>query len=98
MKYGDVYYSQIYYLGAECFAKHSYRFRMEPVPGFKNFNRCGHVCRRMKTTYERRWNHAHSDYVRPTRRHLPHVWDDIWVNRDDRSWKRATKRRCQWDR
>jgi hypothetical protein len=74
-----------------------FKYRFDPVP-YAGKRIRSHLFRKMRTTQELKWNEAYSEYVRSKRKknYLTNAWDDIIIDRNDRSWKSSTKRKKQW--
>lgn len=72
-------------------------FRQTPVPYVGGSGKYGRYFRRPKTTQEKRWSLAHSDFVRGKRNaiNLPDPWDDQ-PRYIPTCWKDCTKKRKQW--
>ena len=78
---------------------HNFEFRKDPVPGTGKYGRKCYF-RAVRTTNEMRLNSIpeHQPFVRPSRRphNLPNLYDDIWRDYHNRSWKDCTKKKKQW--
>ena len=74
-----------------------YRFRQDPVPGIHSRCRYSKYLRHVRTTAELRANAdtEYEKYVRPKRKHLPTLYDDI-PRGNQKSWKKQSKKRKQW--
>lgn len=58
--------------------------------GSKRRNKIKHLFRAPKTFVEMKANQD-EDAKYGRRRDIPSAWDDIWVDRNDRNWKRYRK-------
>ena len=94
LEHGDKLYKSNYW--AKC--EDVYRFRQDPVPGIHTRRgRYSKYLRHVKTTAELRANadKEYEKYVRPKRKHLPTLYDDI-PRGYQKSWKRQSKKKKQW--
>jgi len=77
--------------------KYSFRFRYDPVPGIHTDKSISNCFKKPKVTQERRKSFEYSKFIRAKRQNkgLPDPWDDIYIKRPLRNWKRSKKRK-QW--
>ena len=94
LKHGDKLVKNNYW--AHC--EDVYRFRCDPVPGIHSrHGSYGKYLRHVRTTAELRANadKEYEKYVRPKRKHLPTLYDDI-PRGNQKSWKKQSKKKKQW--
>jgi hypothetical protein len=75
----------------------TFRFRYDPVPGIHTDKSISNCFKKPKVTQERRKSFEYSKFIRAKRQNkgLPDPWDDIYIKRPLRNWKRSKKRK-QW--
>ncbi len=77
--------------------KYFFRFRYDPVPGIHTDKSITYNLKNPKVTQERRKSFEHPEFIRPKRQNkgLPDPYDDVYIKRPLRNWKR-TKKKKQW--
>lgn len=93
IQYGDVLYKYRWWNGK---LEGKYIYRCGPVPRTA-YHRRGHCYRHPHTRNEYRQNTdpEYGIYTRGKRKHLPTVWDELYLERG-KSWKDCTKKKKQW--